>query len=71
LRKEKWPWYITPIEKRKMAMVHHAHCEKKNGRGKSRKNGRGQIFEKWPLQNHEKMAAAKFFVKLWPRDDHS
>ncbi len=24
-------WYITPIAKRKLAMVHHAHCEKKNG----------------------------------------
>ncbi len=41
LRKEKWPWYITPIAKRKwcyitpiakrkMAIVHHAHCKTKN-----------------------------------------
>jgi hypothetical protein len=23
LRREKWPWYITPIAKRKMAAVNH------------------------------------------------
>ena len=23
LQKEKWPWYITPIAKRKMAKVNH------------------------------------------------
>jgi hypothetical protein len=28
LQKEEWPWDITPIAKRKLAMVHHAHCEK-------------------------------------------
>jgi hypothetical protein len=33
-RKGKWPWHITPIAKRKMAMVHHAHCERKNGEKK-------------------------------------
>jgi hypothetical protein len=40
--KKKRPWYITPIAKRKMAMVHQAHF-KQNGHGKSRpcekKNG--------------------------------
>jgi hypothetical protein len=40
-RKEKRQQYITPIAKRrmakrKMAVVHHAHSEKKNGLGTSR-----------------------------------
>jgi hypothetical protein len=47
LQKENWPWYITPIvkrrmAKRKMAIVHHAHCERDNGHGRSR-----------PLQNEK------------------
>ncbi len=36
LRKEKWPWYITPIARKKIAAVNQAHCEMKNGRGKPR-----------------------------------